>query len=138
MKYESPFNTPVMEGEFWELSDPYDAVAAEYCLKVAEGFKKESASYALYIAQALDAATEAYGSLTMALQSDPVPCLGYISSGMAALSWILENAELEELAAIAERVNDAMTDMERVADNLKTKHDIEKGWNQWNTTGNNQ
>lgn len=81
--------------------------------------QQQAASYALCMAQSLDDATEAYESLTMAVQSDPVPCLSYISRGMAALAYILENAETEELAKLTEDFNNNMTEIERWADRLR-------------------
>jgi len=123
MKAESPL----------EISNEYNEIEieemwmdwAESQVENAASHTKQAVFHALCVAQSLDGATEAYGSLTMASQSDPVPCLGYISSGMAALAWILENAELEELAAIAERVNDSMSDLMSIERSLKAKHDIE-------------
>lgn len=126
MKYESPFDAPVREEEIYDPYNLSDGELSERVLCTAEALREQAASYGLCMAQNIDSATEAYGRLTMASQSDPMPCLSYISSGVAALAWILANADREELAEIADRVNDAMSDMERVADNLKAKHDIEK------------
>lgn len=116
--------------------DPYDLGEEELqdrILALTETQLHSAASYALCCAQTIDSATEAYESLTMAVSCDPVPCLGYISSGMAAIAWILENAEPEELKQIESDVNNAMSEILTCADHIKAAREIQKEWNfeQW-------
>lgn len=125
MKHESPFDATVMDEELDPYAFRHEQEAFDIAMLEANAGKQNASLYALCVAQSLDDATEAYESLTMASQSDPVPCLGYISSGMASLSWILENAELEELAAIAEDVNQSMSDLLRIVDRIKGKREVD-------------
>lgn len=112
--------------------DPYgfpeDYQNHDEVLDLTETQLHSAASYALCCAQTIDSATEAYESLTMAVSCDPVPCLGHISSGVAAIAWILENAEPEELKQIENDINNAMSEILTCVDHIKAAREIQKEW----------